>query len=270
MRKNKSKSRESTNNSFPTVVVIDSKPKTKKRKSPRRPSGTPNRLTITGLILAILGSAGIGAGIYFVVTQLNGHGDIIDDGRFNLELEKISYLAQIEHMDSLTEQEAITIKSGVQASIDAKMNQLKLELNVDYTISNINDIQSGVRLDSIKVMVNSVENSTKCRGSLIVRLNGQENINNRSIPTIIVPANQADNLNNLTALSIRNQITSNVNEVLNQGQPNEEGVDYEIIKLDLIIGGAKFADYSNALSVAAITTSTNLTGTFKINFQLQN
>lgn len=230
-----------------------------------------NKFSLSILLAGILGVAGLSVLLYFVIAQVNkSDTGNPDDGRLNLELQDIDYLAHVKHMDSLTTDEANTIKSGVQENIDEKMASLNLELDTDYTVANMDDIKNGVRLDSINVIVAAVDSSTKARGSLVVTLNGQEDITDRSIPTITIPANQATNgLSVIKARDVLNEIKFQVYEVLTQGQINEEGIDYEIVNLNLIVAGAKFVDYSDKLSVRAIpgTGVPKLVGTFNITFQ---
>lgn len=229
-----------------------------------------NKFSLSVLLAGILGVAGVTGLIYFIITQVNGStdGGGVDDKRINLELENISYLAQVKHMDSITDVEANEIISGLKETINTKMNSLNLEENIDYTIDNLNEIKQGVRLDSINIIVKAIESSTKARGSLVVNLDGQENINDRSIETIKIPTSQENGLSVIRARNIRNEIQFSVYELLSQGQVNEEGVDYEIVNLDLIAAGAKFTDYSNKISVRAL--SNQLKGSFTINFELDS
>ncbi len=232
----------------------------------------PKNFSLSVLLAGVLGCIALAFLLYFLITGVNKHGDDNgNDSRLDLSSENISYLAQVNHMDSITEDEANTIKSGVQENIDKKMNSLELEADTDYTVNDLDEIEIGVRLDSINVTVAAVKSSTKAKGELVVDLQGTEDISDRGsdpLATISVPTEDA--LSNIQAANLKLTISLNVNEILSQGQLTEEGVDYEIDGLDLIISGATYADYNGKIIVNAISSSTKLTGSFTINFQLPN
>ncbi len=225
----------------------------------------PNNFSLSVLLTSVLGCTVLAFLLYLLITGIKG-----TDSRLNLASENISYLAQVSHMDSITDEEVNTIKSDVQEAINEKMNSLKLEPDIDYTVNDLNDIATGTRLDAINVTVAAIKNSTKAKGTLVVELNGQEDISDRSVSTINIPTSQENSLSALRAANIKSEISFNVNEILTKGQITEEGIDYQIVGLDLIVYGAKFTDYNSKVSVASISSSIKLKGSFVINFQLTN
>jgi len=230
----------------------------------------PKNFSLSVLLAGVLGCIALAFLLYFLITGVNKHSNG-NDSRLDLNSQNISYLAEVGHMDSITEDEANTIKTGVQENITEKMDNLELEPNIDYTVNELDDIEAGVRLDSINVTVAAVKSSTKAKGELVVDLQGTENISDRGsdpLATISVPT--ADALSNIQAANLKLTISLNVNEILSQGQLTEEGVDYEIDGLNLIVVGATYADYNDKIIVNAISSSTKLTGSFTINFQLPN
>lgn len=238
----------------------------------------PKNFSLSVLLAGVLGCIAVAFLIYFLITGTNKHsGDDNsgNDSRLDLSSENISYLAQVGHMDSITDDEATTIKSDVQENITEAMDNLTLEVNTDYTVSNLNDIEAGVRLDSINVTVTAVSSSSKVKGDTVVTLNGQEDISDRGttdadLATINVPTNQEDSLSALTAQILILTIQTNVSQILSEGQLTSEGTDYQINGLDLITAGAAFTDYSDQITVSAITSSTKLTGSFTITLQLSD
>lgn len=220
-------------------------------------------IKITLLSLAILACISIPIILYFTL------GNSSSAGKVNLSQQNVSYLADVEHLTSISGQEATTIKGGIQTNIDNKMNSLKLEADTDYTTQNLDSITSGSSLKDLTITVNSVPESTKATGSLNVLLNVREDIANWSIDTQNVPADQSEGLDALTADRIRRDIIISVDDILNEGQANSIGDDYQINNLNLIATGAKFADYSTQISVTGLSRSTHLKGTFQIKFQLQ-
>lgn len=220
------------------------------------------------LIFVITACISIPLVLYFTIGQKNNNGEDNSE-QINLDEQNVSYLADVEFMNKITGDEATTIRKDIQDNINNKMNSLNLEVNVDYTVNNLNDIQANVNLNDVNVTVNSVETSTKAIGNLTVKLNVRENMNNRTIDTIMVPAKEANGLDALTADGIQGKIRIDVQDILTGGQDNDENIDYIIDNINLIVAGAKFNEYSTIISVIPKTSSTHLTGSFKIKFELQ-
>lgn len=220
------------------------------------------------LIFVITACISIPLVLYFTIGQKNNNGEGNSE-QINLDEQNVSYLADVEFMNKITGDEATKIRNDIQANINNKMNSLNLEVNVDYTVNNLNDIKANINLNDVNVTVNSVETSTKAIGNLAIKLNVRENMNNRTIDTIIVPADEANGLSALTADGIQGNIRINVQDILTSGQDNNEGIDYIIDNINLIVAGAKFDEYSTIISVIPKTSSTHLKGSFKIKFELQ-
>ncbi|MBE4704131.1 hypothetical protein [Spiroplasma platyhelix] len=213
------------------------------------------------LIITIVGCLSIPIILYFTIGQQKNNSQ-----KINLNEQSLNYLAKVEHMKSIKEQEAIKIKSDIQANINNKMTSLNLDENVDYKINNLDTIKQGASLDNIHITIDSLSTSTKATGNFTIRINSQENINDRSIQSIAINANEANGLSAIKANNIQNQIILSVDSTLNEGQMNEKDVDYKINNLGLIQAGAKFADYNTQLSVIGI--SIQLEGSFSIIFTL--
>lgn len=230
----------------------------------------PKNFSLSVLLAGVLGCIALAFLLYFLITGVNKHSDA-NDSRLDLSSQNISYLAEVGHMDSITEDEANTIKDGVQENITEKMDNLELEPDTDYTVNDLDDIQEGVRLDSINVTVAAVKSSAKAKNEVVVTLNGQEDISDRGndpLATITVPTENA--LSNLQATTLKLTISINVSNILSQGQVTGEGVDYEINGLDLIVQGAVLTDYNGKVTVSSISSSNKLKGSFTINFQIKS
>lgn len=227
---------------------------------------TKKILKISLLTFAILCCISIPIILYFTI----GQKETASNGTVNLDDEVVSYLAQVNHMDLITEPEANKIKSDIQTTITNKMSSLNLEENVDYTVQNLDKIKKDFNLNDLNIIVDSIESSTKATGNLAVSVSVQEDISDRSIGIIKIDATDAAGLRPRIANDLQINITLSVEDVLTQGQFNELDIDYSIINLDLIKAGAKFEEYSTKISVEATAITTRLKGLFKITFELES
>lgn len=219
---------------------------------------------ITLLILAILACVSIPIILYFTIGQKDTSNNKID-----LNGQSVSYLADVQHMNNITEQEANTIKNDIQTRINTKLSSLNLEETTDYTINNLNTIKLGTNLGDITITVNSVSNSSKTTGSFNLTLNVREDMSDRSIATINIPASEENGLTEDTVDTILLTIRINTEDVLTEGQDNKLNRDFQINNVNLIKAGAAFTDYQDQITIIPITSSTHLKGSFKINFRLQ-
>lgn len=215
---------------------------------------------ITILSLAVLTCISIPVILYFTIGQHQSQ-------ETNLNNVSISYLAEINYMDNISDEEATTIRTDINNEITRAMNRLNLEENTDYQINNLDQIQNGFDLNNFDVTVTSIPDSTKATGSFRITLNVQENISQRSISTLNVPADEENGLTQNTVNNILANIQIGVQSALSTGQSIDEDIDYTIANLNLITVGAAFSSYNNQISVQAI--SPKLKGSFQINFQLQ-
>lgn len=220
-----------------------------------------NIIKVASLVIVLVGAITVPITLYFTI----GNKDTTT--KVNLNDQTLTYLAKVQRMKVITEQEANKIKSDIQKQIQTKLDNLNLQENIDYSINNLETIKAGINLDGVHIIVNATPGTTKAKGSFTVTINVTENIDNRSIPIIQISRDEADELSEIRAKVIQNTIKLNVDDVLNEGQFNIIDKDYEIINLDLIKNGAKYNDYNTAISVRGI--SRNIEGSFKINFEIE-
>lgn len=217
----------------------------------------------TFLTLAILACVSIPIILYFAIEK-----DTSD--KINLNGQSVSYLADVQHMNNITGPEANKIKSDIETNVNNKMTSLKLEITVDYTIDNLEAIKVNVDLGKITITINSIATSKKAIGSFNLRLNIREDMSDRSIPTIDIPASEENNLSEDTLINtIILNIRINAEGILTNGQANKLDRDFQIGNKELLFPGAAFADYKDQISIIPVPSSTHLKGSFKINFQLQ-
>lgn len=208
--------------------------------------------------------SGVGITLYFTIVHKNDN----DLQKINLNKQSFDYLAKVEYMNKITNQEATIIKNDIKISLDNKLNQLMLFKNIDYQINNLDTMKANDDLNDFleKILVASISNSKKATGSFIIKLNVQENIINRFFEPIEINNNQINGLTKDQANSIINNILIKVQTILTQGQFNEKDIDYEIKNLNLIKEKAKFSDYNKRIKV--IGKSKKLIGEFLINFKI--
>lgn len=218
---------------------------------------------ISLLILAIFACISIPIILYFTIGQKD------TSGKVNLNGQSVSYLADVQHMNKITGTEANTIKSDIETNVNQKLNSLSLEVTVDYTIDNLNAIQANADLGNITITITSVPTSAKATGSFNLTLNVREDMSDRSVPTIDVPASEESGLSQDTIDSILLNIQITTEDVLTDGQDNKLDRDFQINNKQLLTVGAAFADYKDQITIVPKAPSTHLKGSFKINFQLQ-
>lgn len=223
-----------------------------------------NIIKITSLGIVLVATLTIPVILYFAMADT---ADNTETEKVNLNKQSLTYLAKVQHMKTITKQEANEIKSDIQSRIETQLGNLNLQETIDYNINDLDTIKADVNLDGVHITITSVPNSTKATGAFTLEMDVTENINDRSIPIIQILASETNGLPDLRAKIVENQIKLNVDNVLNEGQFNLLNRDYEIINLDKIKAEAKYEEYSTVISVRGI--SQNLEGSFKIIFEIE-
>lgn len=219
-------------------------------------------ITLSTIAIILVIASIVGPTVWYFTTQQN------TDSQIDLTQQKSQYLAKVEYMNNINDQEALILKNEIRTNINNQLNKLNLTESIDYQINNLDTIKNGDNLNNYldDIIIASIASSIKAKGHFTLTLNVQENINKRTIPAIEIDANQSEGLSADAVLGIKGHIEFSVQSILNQGQLNRIDIDYQIINLSLIKEGAKFPEYSNQLKVHGI--SNRLTGEFAILFVL--
>lgn len=222
------------------------------------------KVTLLMILIAIVGSIGIGVTLYFTMGAKNSS-TTPAPGTVDLNEQSYEYLAKVNHMNQIEAAEATKIKSDIKQELGTKMQNLGLEQNIDYQIKNLDALKQGDNLNNYLHEIIVESSSEKATGKFITTLNVQENINDRKVE-IEIDQDEADGLTEDAATSIKINIPILVARVLTAGQDNQLNRDYEILGLQTIKPNAKFNDYNGQVKVAG--KSNRVVGEFLITFTI--